>query len=180
MEKKTKIILAVGIIIVVSIMAMVFIFLQEGTYVYTNEEAGFKLTLPKNWELKGEFETGSWFSYQFENENYYLSMHVQIEPGYFEKNMSDIINNTTELFSNTTNTNFTIESYNQITINGMDACQFNITGKYENSEYPTKSKWVKGFNNEKYFEILCEGTPSFLFDEHADEIEQIINSFVIL
>lgn len=184
MEKKTKIILAIGLTIAILIVAIMFIFLQDETetHVYTNKEIGFELTLPDGWKVFAEHEQGAAFEYQLENETYNLQLFVYINPSYSGKDLSTIVNETLESFSNTTNTgsNFTVDSYNQRIINGMDALEFNITGKYNSSTYSTKAKWLKVNNNAKYFDIIFEATPSFLFDEHADEIEQVINSFIII
>jgi len=108
-----------------------------------------------------------------------LFIVVQLQNEDSGKNLSDIVNETIELFLNSLDSNVTIVSSNSITINGVEAYEFNIEGKYENSEYATKGKLIHITNNEKYFDIVVECTPSSLYEEHESEINQIINSFEI-
>lgn len=192
MEKKTKILLGIVVVIIV-IGAAIFIVLNDplSDLEYVNREFGFGLNPPENWDIVLEYIGRVTFAAP--SDEVYLAIQPfessTIEP----MNLSTMIEETLEtyesLYNNTDENitqlpygNFSLISENERMVNGRNAYEFvcaydDIFGYYNASKI--KEKVVIIVTNGKGFSIKYIGSQTS-YDKYESIVEQSINTLVII
>jgi len=182
MQKKMKVKL-MSVIVVAVVIVGVFLFIPLDNPLsnlgYVNEKYGFGLNPPEGWTVEDESTTYVFFGYSVDDNitrTLSFSIHATIldeeesTRGVFESTFEPILNNSTS-------SNVTLISYNERTVNDMEA--YEIVAIENRHNFSTEKKLMYVGNNKKLLLIQYVASPD-LYNTYDSVIEQSLNSLVIV